>query len=394
MLINLIVDGNYVFHQEYAIFSGWAKSGGFPTEREEVEFLRGVAVKFFYAVNNLPINGKVIFTFDSRSWRKAVEIPGGGYKSKRTQGDEKGGMDEETAAKFFSLMEEFGKYLSKVGVIVSRIGGAEGDDLIYRWSERFYKDGQSTVIISGDRDLTQLVRTDGEKWTIQWNNKKNGKRIQNTMFIPEGWGLWLGEESEMSIFNFTISDDKQAFLKLIRDQNITMEVVYPDEVVMDKILAGDDGDDVPPVWTAMIPNKHGEKKPVRMTGKKPGQVMDFLCEKYKIERKNILSMWKDETFMDDCAGLVLRVTKDVDGMSEREIVKEAMARNAKLVWLNSDLLPYNLVAEMDMHIDDSLLNNESRRNLWNLKDLFSGSRFANATPPKKSDPFYGMTVPE
>ena len=399
--INIIIDGNFIFHQNFAVYVGWNSTNAFPTERDEVSFIQSVANNFFSALRQLPKGGDVIFTIDSRSWRKAVEIPNHpGYKSGRTDKDgNKGVMNPETAQKFYGLMDDFGKHLSRVGIIVSRIGGAEGDDLIYRWTKRLYDKGESCIIISGDRDLTQLVKMnkDKDKWIIQWNNKNNGKRFKNSMYVPSGWdGEWLKLGGATSIFNFDIGSDKEDLIKLIRDQDITVEVVHPDEVIMKKILAGDDGDDVPPVWINEMPSK---KDPavmtkVRMTGKKPGVVMEQLSESYSIDKTNYMNKWDDADYMQECAGLVLRLTKDVDGMAERQIVIEAMKRNAQLVWLDEAQLPYNLIAEMDLHIDTMMATNETQKHRWNRKGIFDGTRFDEDAPPTKYDPFMKMSIPD
>lgn len=398
--INIIIDGNYVFHSAFSVYAGWNKTNAFPTKKDEVAFVQSVANNFFATIRQLPKGGDVVFTVDSRSWRKAVDIPDHpGYKSGRVDKDgNKGAMTPETAATFYRLIDEFTKYLGRVGIIISRIGGAEGDDLIFRWSDYFFKKGESSIIISGDKDLTQLVRidTENENWVIQWNNKNNSARFKNTIYMPLGWRKeWLSLADEVDIFNFQIGNAKEDILKLIRDQDITLLVVHPDDVVIGKILAGDDGDDVPPVWiNKKWTNKQGVQRDVRMTGKKPAACMAELSEKYDIDETNYLDKWNDAQFMQDAAGLVLRLTKDVDGTAEREIVIEAMRRNAQLVWLKEDQLPYNLLAEMDHHIEKMMATNVTQRHLWNRNGIFEGSRFAEDAVPDKYDPFIGIELPE
>lgn len=400
-MINIIYDGNYLMHSAYSIYVGWNKTNAFPAKKDEVAFVQSVANNFFATLRQLPKDGEVVFTIDSRSWRKAVDIPNHpGYKSGRVdENGNKGAMTPETAATFYRLIDEFTKYLGRVGVIISRIGGAEGDDLIYRWSEYFYNKGESVIIISGDRDLTQLVRineSNPDNWVVQWNNKNNGARFKNTIYMPLGWqSKWLNLADEVDIFNFSIGNSKENILKLIRDQQITLMTVHPDDVIMGKILAGDDGDDVPPVWINKTwKNKQGVQRDVRMTGKKPGHALEQLSESYNIDETNYMSKWNDPDFMQDAAGLVLRLTKDIDGVAEREIVIDAMKRNAQLVWLREDQLPYNLIAEMDQHIEKMIATNVTQRHKWNRDGIFEGSRFADDAVPDKYDPFIGMDVPD
>lgn len=391
MKLNIVVDLSYVFHQEYAVFSSWSKHG-FNGEQDEIEFVQGLCNKFFYMLKHLPTADRVVLCMDSKSWRKGIDLPDGGYKGNRQDDTgKKKGMDEETAATFFRLQDEFAKITSRVGIITSRIGGAEGDDLVFKWTKRLYDMGESCVIISADRDLTQLVRLgDENNWVIQWNNKKNSSRITNTMYVPVGWKAeWLNAEKEVSIFDFELDTDKQDMLKLIRDQEITVEPVYPDLVVMEKILAGDDKDNVPPVWHNHTKTKAGKDTVIRMTGKKPGIVMEKLEEKFGVKPTEIMSKWEDEQFMNECAGLVLRTTKDVDGSAEREVVKDAMRRNCKLVRLTDEDLPYNLVGEIDMHIDHALATNVTQRDKWNRNGVTIGTRFDGSYVPKAYNPMLG-----
>jgi hypothetical protein len=88
------------------------------------------------------------------------------------------------------------------------------------------------------------------------------------------------------------------------------------------------------------------------------------------------------------------LTKDVDGSTERYVVIEAMRRNATLVWLDESVIPYNLVAEMDLHIDTMLNTNETQRHRWNKSSLFEGTRFEEDAVPDRYDPFLGMKIPE
>jgi 5'-3' exonuclease len=114
-------------------------------------FIRKIATDLCSSLKMLPIGGRLVFISDSRSWRKDVEIEDGGYKSGRVK-------DENVDwTIFFDLMQSFGTHLEKMGFIFSRVEGAEGDDLLLYWSEKFNDIGESCIIISGDKDLHQLL---------------------------------------------------------------------------------------------------------------------------------------------------------------------------------------------------------------------------------------------
>lgn len=397
---NVIFDGNYLFHSEFSIFASYNKSAKFATEGDEVAFIQGVANKLFYAMSHLPKGGKVVFCIDSRSWRKAVEIPGTEYKASREEADgSKGQMDKETKEKFYTLMNEFCEILKSVGIIVSRIPGAEGDDLIYRWTEFFYERGENCIVISGDRDMTQLVKMkrwiEGvpeeqcEPWIIQWNN--NSKH--NKMFIPEGWQQsWLNRSS--SIFEMDMNNDRLAIKQHINDFAINLEVIKPESVVFHKVLVGDDGDDVPSAWSYEGKTKEGKPKTVRLTDSIAEKVIEAGREKLNLDPNNVMHRFTDDQFLTTLSGIILRVMKTVDGTEERKTVVEALRRNKKLVHLSADELPGNLVGVVDDHIETVLEDLRTHRDRWNRKGLFEGTRFSENAAPKRDDPFAFFNVPE
>ena len=88
--------------------------------------------------------------YDSRSWRKDF-FPEAEYKGNRKQDS------NINWANFSKTTEEFIQLLSKQGVIVSKVGGAEGDDLMYAWNTESLANDKSVIMFTGDRDLVQLV---------------------------------------------------------------------------------------------------------------------------------------------------------------------------------------------------------------------------------------------
>ena len=143
-MINILVDGNYIFHKTFGVFGGFGTkdpSKVLETSGEQAMFIRKVATDLCAGLKLLPQGGRLIFTSDSRSWRKDVEIEDGGYKSNR--------IKDETVdwTIFFDLMTEFGHQLENQGFVFSKVKGAEGDDLLYYWSDYFNSVGENCIII-------------------------------------------------------------------------------------------------------------------------------------------------------------------------------------------------------------------------------------------------------
>ena len=273
-MINILIDGNYIFHKTFGIFAGYGNVDPgkvLKNKSDQAMFIRKISTDLTASLKTLPVGGRLVFTSDSRSWRKDVEIEDGGYKSGRVK-------DENVDwTVFFELMQSFGNHLEKMGFIFSKIEGAEGDDLLLYWSQRFNDEGQSCIIISGDKDLHQLARMKGpDVWTAVWNS--NSKK--NVLSVPRGWKEnWLNEaRTEVSIFNMgsTISPEKERLKDFIK--KIDIEEIDSFPFIFNKILIGDKGDSVPSVW-----EYENSGKTMRFTPKSAEKIYNFFLE----------SKWKD-----------------------------------------------------------------------------------------------------
>ena len=336
-MINLIFDGNYLFRKTFAVYRGFGPKQKLPqevlaTENQRGQFIRKVTTDFAHALQSLP-GGRVVICFDRKSWRYNFYE---GYKSSRVKDP------EEDWGIFYDLITEYSAILEDKGFIISAIDGAEGDDLIYKWTEKFTAQGESSIVITGDGDLSQLVTGIQDPWIICWDN--NSKKLK--LFAEEGWQFnWLGAEKPSNdLFNldFQSTDSKGSLRSLLN--RTTLTELESDEILLEKILSGDDGDDVPSVW--QVPNKKGTGV-IRITGKKTEKIMTAFKEKYSGKFSDLY--YRDKA-LDYLAGLILRVLGDVDGTKERKKVKENIQRNARLVWLTDEMLPPSLVSEMEGQI--------------------------------------------
>ena len=132
----------------------------------------------------------------------------------------------------------------------SHRNGAEGDDLLYFWSEHFNSIGEDCIIISGDKDMHQLARHNEKGWTIIWNN--NSKN--NVLAVPPDWeDNWVNKVESVSIFDMTasISPDKEKIKEFLK--KVQVEEIIRRDFVFNKMLTGDKGDAVPGVWYVQTP---------------------------------------------------------------------------------------------------------------------------------------------
>lgn len=373
-MTNILVDGNYIFHKTFGVFAGYGKeidpgkilSG----KKDQSMFIRKVSTDLCYALRSLPVGGRLVFTIDSRSWRKEVEIEGGKYKDrKRTDW-----------SKFFDLLNSFGSQLQRMGFLVSKVDKAEGDDLIWRWTDYFNGIGENCIIVSGDEDLYQLagIRDNGA-WTVVWNSKSKN----NSMGIGPGWmDLISGQEKkEITIFDMvdTISPEVQKIKEVANKSNLVQVDLM--EFLVTKMLVGDKGDTVPGIW-------HEEKngKVTKITPMKAAEIVSKMRETpwWGMEIKELL---EDQEFLSWISGYSIRILKGIDSDENRKKATSNLIRNFKLMWLSEWSIPVDVMEEIDENISYSTSLPRKNVTLDRIK-ILEGTEWIDSTPsPTSYDPF-------
>jgi len=378
-MINICIDGNYIFHKTFGIFGGYGNvdpSKILGDKKEQAAFIRKISTDLCASLKMLPSGGRLIFTSDSRSWRREIEIEGGGYKSGRVK-------DENVDwSIFFDLMASFGNHLEEMGFIFSKVEGAEGDDLLMFWSEYFNNIGENCLIITGDKDLHQLVRMNDSSWTSVWNsNAKN-----NLLSTPIGWKqAWLEKEEEVGIFNMasSVSPEKQKlkdFLKKVEIQEIEKRYF-----IINKILVGDKGDSIPSVW-----EYENSGKSVKFSQKKADTVVD-LFQSGEWANEQFGSLLTNKIFLEWISGLILRTTKDIDSSANREKVIQNLIRNFRLMWLDPTMLPDRVKSNCQFEIERGSRKQKRNVTLDRIKILEGTDWVTPGYQPKGFDPFEHFT---
>lgn len=372
-MIDVVVDGNYIFHKAFGIFSGFgSKNPGdvLSSETERNMFVRKVITDLCYTLNQIPDVKQVIFCKDSRSWRKDYKITRSVYKESRVKGE---GVDWGS---FFRLIDEFSEYLESNGFIYSSYQGAEGDDLIWAWCDYFKEKDESVIVISGDKDMYQLVRYGENGWVGIWNsNSKNNKLI-----VSENWKEEL--ETETTIFDVDpmSGSNSSKMEKLL--SSCTLEKINTKEYIFKKILMGDKKDDVPGVF----PHQTKNGKNSNIAEGKANKIWELYLESewrdYSIEY-----LWNNDDFLGWISGLSLRLVSQTDNTENREKFKQFYEENARLVWLNSRTIPRNMVEGLKNHVSEVSLKERSPL-MMDKKEMIEKSPWAkDSTPPKGFDPF-------
>ena len=330
-MINVLIDGNYIFHKTFGVFGGYGNKNPMDilgTSNEQSMFIRKISTDLTSSLRSIPTGGRLVFTADSRSWRKDVEIEGGGYKSNRVKDDE---VDWSV---FFNLLTSYGEHLEKMGFIFSRVNGAEGDDLLYFWADYLNTKGENCIIVSGDKDLHQLARWKNDNWTIVWNaNSKN-----NILSVPENWeDRWLNKNSAASVFDMgSVMDPDKEKLKTFINKVEVNEIV-PRDFVFVKMLVGDKGDAVPGIWEVQKGSRTH-----RITPKKAEVILESL-KSTEWSETPFSELIEDDNFLQWASKYCLKLLDDVDSKENREKASENLKRNYKLMWLDKAVIPQDVI---------------------------------------------------
>lgn len=325
-LLSLIVDGNWLLMSRLSILRMRIK--------DEDKLLKELKIMMIKSMNvmmrNFPQIDNVIFVADGGSWRNGVEIPAFLKKDHVTY---KGNREKDKDLdwdKVFATYDEFVNTLKESGICVSREKGVEGDDWCAYWSKTLNSKNTNVIIWSADRDLTQLVHIDPKTkcFTICWN--KN----YMTMELVEH------NSDDMDFFFDFDNTVNQQLLENISIKAKDIHEIHPMDVVIDKIVRGDAGDNILP-----IVQKKGKSsdKLFRVAQKELDLSMD-------ITRLDEITAWVDE--------LLNKKTWQgkVDGKTEDQIV-EHFEYNRRLVWLDPSSYPDDILEKMRSHHAENA-NNE------------------------------------
>lgn len=342
-MLNLVLDASGIFYR--TLFTVGAFSGGkgeklLDTKKTQGVFMRKLATDFSALVRAIEEPSRVIVCLDSSSWRKSIAIDEGGYKSDRKK-------DETTInwKAFFELTEKFASVLAQKGYVISKVPGAEADDLLFFWSKKMNERGENVVLITGDRDLLQVVgKRDNGAWTIALDPILNRKKISLTQ---ETLSFSSGDDESVNLFDpESWSTSNDVLEKIIKNHEIN--IVNPQKLSAMKVVLGDGGDSVPSVITWR--DKKDPEKIRTMTENNYGKVLAAFPALEK-------ATWKDlqaGKFLEEIASTIESLKKiEVD----RKQMLSNIERNCKLVILSMDTIPseiHQYFEEAHSEIPDTL----------------------------------------
>lgn len=384
--LTLLIDGNYFLFRSFYVLPK-APGKALDTKKEMDIFIRKLSIDFTSEMRKFRnIVDQVVFTVDSKSWRKDF-FPEAEYKGNRS---------EDTAVNwenFHKVSEEFKTILKKKGVILHKVNGAEGDDLIFAWSVNCNLRGKSTIIFSGDKDLIQLVNRNSSTDAITlWYANANKRLV-----AYEGFKDWLKtEDSEVTdIFSLQKAISGSSFLKeqlkqIIKDSKLEVEEVNAGDFGFKKVLMGDAGDNVKPVYYYAEVNKKGQKRNYGVSEKKAEAVLAEFVRKYGKFRVEYLY---DESYQRHICNLLIKVLSATRMTYEQ--IHRNLQDNTSLVVLHQKSIPepiYNQLFEHVESMEEKAI--PSFEGISTKEEFLKDTGYLDENRGMSSDFFDGETVDE
>jgi 5'-3' exonuclease len=318
LLVDLIIDGNYILlknaftlHKHNLLFGGLQKS---------LEISVSNYRKWFPFAN-------VYFVSDSRekSWRTKLNKD---YKSQRKK-------DIDIDWSFvFDTYSEFKDNLKYKKIKVLEAKNIEGDDFTSYLVKNSNDSGRSTVIVSNDYDIKQLVKYNLNPLYI--NVMTNEMMTKQKIFLPKNFQLFLNAVSKLEnddIFNI---NDNQEFLQLLRSfiqKYETVEINGVESLIV-KVISGDISDNIKSVWSMV---KNGKKRGIGEKGAMS------VVEKYHLEFGEI--NLSDPDLYENIADLICEKKK----LSKTTIIsiKDNIEKNMRLINLDINNFPKEVINRIE-----------------------------------------------
>ena len=366
----LIFDGNYLFYKSLFVFSSYGNGGKLlEDEKDQAMFMRKIATDMSYAIRQFGNPDHVIFTIDSRSLRKDIEIRDGSYKGHREKDESKVNWDN-----FYNCMNDFAKVLLTRGFVVSRQEKAEGDDLMALWSKALMKAGMDSVVITGDKDLTQCVDSNTSNYVLVYNPNSKTRKV----YAPKGFSKWMNKDSEeIDIFNAGsyMNNGKD----LISDalNSIEIDEVDPFYIAFEKVIMGDSGDAVPPIFTWTK-----DSKTFRITAAKCARIWEILNSV-----KQVTDIMDLPNRAGEIASAISAVVKHIPPI---DLIRHNLERNIQLVYLDERVIPVSIQEDFKPHFESLCKRKKLSARTYDMHTLLEGTKYISQGKTFEADIFKAL----
>jgi len=317
MLCDLLIDGNYLLskmvftlHKNNLLFGALHKS----LETAVNNYRKWYPFANIYLVSDSK----------EKSWRKKINT---NYKANRKKDTD---IDWDFV---YSTYTDFKSYIKTKGVKVLEAPQIEGDDWISFLIEKSNFQERSTITITNDHDIKQLVRFNLTPNFI--NIISNEMQSRQKLFLPRNYQMFLNSLKQSDSNDIFDLNDNTEFLRMVSTFIERCEIleVNPMEVLIIKLISGDISDNISSAWSQV---KNGKKRGIAERGAKS------IFDEYLIHfgEPNI----DDPDLTENIADLICEKKK----LSKSSIsdIKINIEHNMRLMLLSTDCMPKEIVFRM------------------------------------------------
>ena len=362
----LIIDGhNFFFRSLWSCFRQGSKTKILSTQKDIDAYEKKMMVDFCSVVKSVsPIVNDIVFIRDSHSWRKDLLL------EHEYKGNRKKTQDNIDMVGFGEAVNNFTETLVNFGIKVSQAEGSEGDDLIYAWSNYLFNSGKSSLILSTDKDLNQLIKCVDDIHIIQYSpvtNKLYVSKESNDIIKN------ISEKKEIKMENlfdelFTISIENDPFEKFVNGTDV--EEVYPEEIRFVKIIGGDVSDNIYPVY---FKRGDGETKSKGLGPKTVKKIYDTF--KGKLGCDFDYHIYSNDDVMKMLCNIIYEIGKINDEEFTKRMLLENIRTNTKLVALTDESIPSYIIDSMIESINEEKVKKSVILSKITRENIFTKSRF-------------------
>ncbi len=317
MICDLIIDGNYILskntftlHKNNLLFGALHKS----LENTVNNYRKWYPFANVYLVSDSK----------EKSWRKQLIT---NYKATRKK-------DSDIDWTF--VYNAYGEFKDSMKGLVKVLEAphVEGDDWISFLVNKANREGRSTIIVSNDYDIKQIVNYGIEPLFI--NIMTNEMYNKEKLFLPKNYQIFLNKLSKLpnnDIFNLNDNNDFMILLDRFINKYEINEI-DPVESLIIKIISGDTSDNISSVWSQ---SKAGKKRGIGARGAKS------IYDEYLQELGEI--NLQDPDLYENIADLICEKKKI--SKTQIESIVENIKGNMKLIDLRLHNLPNEIVEKME-----------------------------------------------
>ena len=181
---------------------------------------------------------------------------------------------------------------------------------------------------------------------------------------------WINttEESDIWNMNAAIDIDKGDFRRIRDTDKVRVEETNGNLIAMRKIFCGDDGDNIPAIYTWMTKTAKGDDKEVRITNAKFEKIYESL--------QNSPGELVDHYDLMERKDKILQGIRKVAKHNPPFDISERLMRQIKLVVLtDTNLFPESIVEEFEKIKEKPLLRPRPEIGNMNMNTMLQGTRY-------------------